>query len=282
MRGLNSLSGPCMEVGLEHASRQPLSAFSVWLLADELPMLRASKERNDDMKLRFISAAALPLICLLALPAWAAEYRLQVTDLAYQNYATYQEHLGNLEKRLDTRKFSTAALIPGREVQVLDNPGYGGTLPAKLAVLPATKDQAWTTVVWDGNPGDTVAFEVKSDMAAWQEVWWTAVDTGAGLKQLALGDQAAFDHQRPQVPEVANDFLANAVDRGTFLQWLAQHAQPIDGLSLAVGQSDNPETPPDSVYAVVKLPPAPRTYKLVIAWRDRGNRQEKGGRGGND
>ena len=66
-----------------------------------------------------------------------------------------------------------------------------------------------------------MAFEVKSDMAAWQEVWWIAADTGEGLKQLALGDQAAFDHQRPQVPEVANDFLANVVDRGTFPQWLA-------------------------------------------------------------
>ena len=85
-------------------------------------------------------------------------------------------------------------------------------------------------MVWDGNPGDTVAFEVKSDMAAWQEVRWIAADTGAGLKQLTLRDEASFDHQRSQVPQVSNDFLANAVDRGTFPQWLAQHAQPINGL----------------------------------------------------
>jgi hypothetical protein len=245
-------------------------------------MVRAHNERSDDMKLRFISAATLPLVWLLALPAWATEYRLEVTDLDYRTYATHQKHLGNLEKRLDAQKFSTAAVIPGREVQVLEDPGYGGTSPAQLAVLPATQHQAWTTVVWDGNPGDTVAFEVKSDMAAWQEVWWIAADTGEGLKQLALGDQASFDHQRPQVPEVANDFLANAVDRGTFPQWLAQHAQPIDGLSLVVGQGDNPTYRPDSVYAVVKLPPEPRTYKLVIGWADRSDREEKAGRGGND
>ena len=36
------------------------------------------------MNLRFLSAAAFPLIWLLALPAWAAEYRLEVADLDYQ------------------------------------------------------------------------------------------------------------------------------------------------------------------------------------------------------
>ena len=232
------------------------------------------------MKLRRLSAATLPLIWLLALPAWAAEYRLEVTDLDYQTYSVYQKHLGNLEKRLDTQKFSTAAVVPGREVQVLEDPGYGGQPPAQLAMLPATKHQAWTTLIWDGNPGDTVAFEVKSDMAAWQEVWWIAADTGEGLKQLTLGEQASFDHQRPEVPEVSTDFLANAVDRGTFPQWLAQHARPIDGLSLAVGQGDNTYYRPDSVYAVVKLPPEPHTYKLVIAWRDYSNRETAGRRGG--
>ena len=229
--------------------------------------------------IRLISAASLLLIWLLALPAWAAEYRLEVTDLDYQTYSAYQEHLGNLEKRLDTQKFSTAAVIPGREVQVLEDPGYGGKPPARLSVLPATKHQPWTTVVWDGNPGDTVAFVVKSDMDAWQEVWWIAADTGKGLKQLSLEEDASFDHQRPQVPEVSTDFLANAVDRGTFPQWLAQHATPIDGLSLVVGQGDDPYDRPDSVYAVVKLPPEPRTYKLVIGWADRSNREDKGGRG---
>jgi hypothetical protein len=246
---------------------------------DEPPIFHASRERNDDMKLRFLSAATIPLIWFLALPAWAAEYRLQVTDLDYQTYSAYQEQLANLEKRLDMQTFSTAAVIPGREVEVLEDPGYGGKRTSQLATLPGTKHQPWTTVVWDGNPGDTVAFVVKSDMAAWQEVWWIAADTGEGLKQLSLGEQASSDHRRPEVPEVSIDFLANAVDRNTFSQWLAQHARPVDGLSLVVGQSDNPDNHPDSVYAVVKLPPEARTYKLVIAWRDYGNRDNRG-RGG--
>jgi hypothetical protein len=239
-------------------------------------MFRAYNERKDDMKLRFVRAAALLLVWLVALPAWAMEYRLAVTDLDYRTYAAHQQHLENLEKQLDAQQFPTATVIPGREVQVLVGPDYGGTPPARLVVLPATKHQAWTTVVWDGNPGDTVAFEVKSDMLAWQEVWWIAADTGAGLKQLTLWDEASFDHRRPQVPEVSKDFLANAVDHGTFLQWVAQQAQPIDGLSLVVGQGDNPNYRPDSVYAVVKLPPEPRTYKLVIGWADHSDRENRG------
>jgi hypothetical protein len=245
-------------------------------------MFRAYNERKDDMKLRFVSAAALLLVWLVALPAWAMEYHLEVTDLDYRTYAAHQQHLENLKKRLDAQQFPTAAVVPGREVQVVADPGYGGKFPAQLVVLPATKHQDWTTVVWDGNPGDTVAFEVKSDMAAWQEVRWIAADTGAGLKQLTLGDEASFDHQRSQVPKASNDFLANAVDRGTFPQWLAQHAQPINGLSLVVGQGDTPYYRPDSVYAVVKLPPEPRTYKLVIGWVDRSNRDDKGAGGRNN
>jgi hypothetical protein len=273
-----------MEMGSKPISRQSLGAFAGWLSDEEPPGFPQHRERNDDMKLRWISsisAASLLLICLLALPTWAAEYRLEVTDLNDMTYSAYQGHLGDLEKRLDTQAFPTVAVIPGREVQVLEDPGYGGTPPAQLAVLPATKHQAWTTLVWDGNPGDTVAFVVKSDMAAWQEVWWIAADTGKGLTQLSLEEQASFDHHRPQVPEVANDFLANAIDRGTFPQWLAQHATPIDGLSLVVGQGDNEYYRPDSVYAVVKLPPEPHTYKLVIAWRDHSNRGDKGAGGQN-
>jgi hypothetical protein len=246
-----------------------------WLSEDELPGFPKHKERKDDMKLQsisLISASSLMLIWFLALPVWGAQYRLQVTDVDDMTYSTYQRHLGDLEKRLDSQAFSPAAVIPGREVQVLEDPGYGVTSPAQLSMLPATKHQAWTTLVWDGNPGDRVAFVVQSDMPAWQEVWWIAADTGEGLKQLSLSEDASFDHQRSVVPAVANDFLANAVERGTFPQWLAQHATPIDGLSLVVGQGDDPYHRPDSVYAVVKLPPEPHTYKLVIAWRDRSNR----------
>jgi hypothetical protein len=85
MRGLNSLSGPCM---MPLFLSQGLS-LAVMETGDEPPIFHASRERNDDMKLRFISAVSLLLIWLLTLPAWATEYPLEIADLDYQTYSTY-------------------------------------------------------------------------------------------------------------------------------------------------------------------------------------------------
>ncbi len=123
----------------------------------------------------------LACLCLLAMPAWAVEYRLQIVNLDFLTLSAYTDpsrpgqagegSLSRLEASLDRMEFSTGALIPGREVLLLDDPRYGGIVPSRLSILPATRDQAWTTLVWDANPGDTIVFVVKSDMPAWQEVW---------------------------------------------------------------------------------------------------------------
>jgi hypothetical protein len=74
----------------------------------------------------------LALIWLMALPAWAVEYRFQVTNLDSLNFSSYLEHatsswrqnepVGRLEARLDHMEFPPAAVIPGREVQLLEDP----------------------------------------------------------------------------------------------------------------------------------------------------------------
>jgi hypothetical protein len=177
-----------------------------------------------------------------------------------------------LETRLDTRQFPPAAVIPGCEVHLLEDPAYGGTVPARVSLLPATGRQAWTTVVWDGNPGDTMAFVVTSEMAAWQEVWALAANPGGTLRRLSIGAPAMVGHPRQQVPEVSQSYLANAVDRGTFILWVARHATAIDGLSVVVGQGHHTLYNPDRVYMLITLPPEPRTFKVVIGWRDHDNR----------
>jgi hypothetical protein len=222
------------------------------------------------------------LIWLMALPAWAVEYRLEVTNIdaltlsSYMGKATpwwhQNEPMGGLEARLDTQQFPPAEVLPGREVQLLENPAYGGTVPTRISLLPATGKQAWTTYVWDGKPGDTMAFVVKSDMAAWQEVWGVAANPGGMLRRLSLGGPSIFGHPWQEVPEVSEGFLANAVDRGTFSQWVAQHAKAVDGMSFAVGQGLEPFYHPDKVYMLIKLPPEPHTFKVVIGWRDHDNR----------
>lgn len=150
--------------------------------------------RMIGVKHRTLIGWTLVLLGLLARPAWAVEYRLQVTNVDYRIFASYQEEsplawseqapMSRLETPLDRRKFPTNAVIPGREVRVLEDPRYSSTVPTRVSVLPATREQAWTTIVWDGNPGDRVAFVVKTDMVVWQQVWSVAASAGGGLQRL--------------------------------------------------------------------------------------------------
>jgi hypothetical protein len=236
-----------------------------------------------------IAVGAFVLVWLLTLSAGAVEYRLQVTHVNALTFTSYMgkatpwwaqnEPMGRLEARLDAQEFSPAAVVPGRQVQLLEDPAYGAKPPARLAVLPATRNQAWTTLVWEANPGDTVAFLVKSEMRAWQRVRAVAANPEGTLRRLSLGGPGFFGRQWKEVPEVAYDFIANAVDQGTFPDWLAQRAKAMDGMSIVVGQGRSPFYDPDRVYVAIKLPPEPRTYKLVIAWRDRNDRGADNDRG---
>jgi hypothetical protein len=218
------------------------------------------------------------LIWLMALPAWAAEYRLQVANISDQVFSSYEgeapsfwsmkEPMGRLEARLDDNQFSRAAILPGHHVELLRDPAYGGTVPTRVSLLPATRHQDWSMYVFDANPGDTVAFVVRTDMYAWQEVMDVAADANGTLRRLSIGGPGIFGKSSREVPQVSEDFLANAVDRGTFPQWVAQHAKAVDGMSFVVGQGDNPQSDPDRVYIVLKLPPQPHTFQTVIGWKD--------------
>jgi hypothetical protein len=127
-------------------------------------------------------------------------------------------------------------------------------------------------LVWQGNPGDTIAFEVKSEMRAWQEVWALAANPEGALRRLSIGGPALFGRPWQQVPEVSDDYIANAVDRGTFAPWLERNAMAGDGMSVVIGRGRSLSYTPDRVYAVIKLPSEPRTYTLVIGWRDQDDR----------
>jgi hypothetical protein len=230
------------------------------------------------MKFRLIAGGLLASMWLLGLPSWAVQYRLQVVNLdaltvlsQVENSGTVahgDERMSRLEARLDNGEFSTAAVLPGRQVQLLQDPGYGGKAPARLHVLPNTRDSAWTTLQWEGSPGDSVAFVVRSEIRSWQEVVTVAANPEGVLRRLAIGSPAWFGRSRPEVREVAYDYLANAVAQGTFTPWLEQNAKAIDGMSVVVGRGRSVFEDPDRVYMVLKLPLEPRTFRVVIGWRD--------------
>jgi hypothetical protein len=228
------------------------------------------------MKARTLIGGMFALLWLTALPAWATEYHLQVANIDDRIFSSYEgngssfwsqkEPMGNLEARLDQQQFSRAAILPGHHVELLEDPAYGGTTPTKVSLLPATGHQDWSTYVFDANPGDTVTFVVRTDMAAWQQAVDVAADANGTLRRLSIGGPGIVGDSR-EVPQVSEDFLANAVDRDTFPQWLAQHATAVDGMSFVVGQGDDPYYNPDRVYITLKLPPQPHTFQAVIAGR---------------
>jgi hypothetical protein len=237
------------------------------------------------MKPRLIAGGLLASLWLLGLPTWAVEYRLQVVNLDALTILSHIDNSGpaphgearhsRLEARLDNHGLSAAAALPGRQVQLLQDPRYGGKPPAWLQVLPRASDSAWTTLQWEGHPGDRVAFVVSSEMRAWQEVEAVAANPEGVLRRLVIGSGGWFGRSRPEVREVADEYLANAVAQGTFTQWLERNAQALHGMSVVVGRGRSVVEQPDRVYAVLTLPPAPRTFRLVIGWRY----QRRGGDG---
>jgi hypothetical protein len=133
-------------------------------------------------------------------------------------------------------------------------------------VVPMSKGKSWTTMVWEGQPGEKVTFVLKSEMQAWPEVRAIAANPDGVLKRLSIGGPSLFGGGSQQVPEASYDFLVNAVDRGSFTPWVAQHAKVLNGMAIVVGRGRSGLVSADRVYAMLTLPPEPRTYKLVIGW----------------
>jgi hypothetical protein len=105
-------------------------------------------------------------------------------------------------------------------------------------------------------------------MVAWQEVWDIATNGTGVLRRLMIGGPSLFGGQTREVPAVSKDFLANAVDQGTFAAWVQQHAKPVGGMYLVVGRRNEVFTSADRVYMLLTLPAEPHTFKVVIGWRD--------------
>ena len=230
-----------------------------------------------------MAAGLVACMGVLAVPARAVEYRLQVANLESLTVAAYAgppatplpgtNTLARLETLLDQLALAPAALIPGREVHLLDHPGYGGKVPARLSVLPPTREHAWTTLVWDGTPGETYAFVVRTEMVAWQEAYVLAANPAGTLRRLALGGPSLFGGRAYEVPQVSYHYLANAVDQRTFAAWVAHHAKSLNGMAFVIGNGQHRVYNPDRVYALLTMPAQPYTFKLVIGWcdhRDRG------------
>jgi hypothetical protein len=262
--------GPCVEPMLYQALRETIP--SLHNIATRLTRPAGWWSRGAWL------AACLGM---LASPAGAVEYRLQVANLDYLTVSAYAgppatplpgtNTLARLETLLDQMGLA-AALIPGREVHLLDHPGYGAMVPPRLSVRPPTREQAWTTLVWDGNPSETYAFVVRTEMMAWQEAYVVAANPAGTLRLLALGGPSLFGGRAYEVPQVSYHYLANALDQRTFAAWVAHNAKSLNGMAVVIGKGDHRVYHPDRVYALLTTPAQPHTFKLVIGWCDHSDR----------
>jgi hypothetical protein len=119
------------------------------------------------MNPRLIAGGVLASLWLLGLPTWTVESRLQVVNLDALTVLAHLDNFGpapqgearqsRLEARLDHGGFAAAAALPGRHVHLLREPGDGGQPPAWLQVLPRARDSAWTTLQWEGTPGEALS-----------------------------------------------------------------------------------------------------------------------------
>ena len=229
------------------------------------------------MKPRVIVGGVLASLWLLGLPTWAVEYRLQVVNLDAMTVLAHIDNSGpaphgearqsHLEARLDHGGFAAAAALPGRQVQLLHDPGYGGTPLAWLQVLPSARDSAWTTLQWEGHPGDRVAFVVSSEMRAWQEVVAVAANPEGVLRRLVIGVGDGSDAHGRRSARSRTSISPMPWRRAPSRSGWSRTPRRCNGMSVVVGRGGSVVEHPDRVYAVLTRPPEPHTFRVVIGWR---------------
>jgi hypothetical protein len=215
-------------------------------------------------------------------PALRAEgYRLQVASVEEtlfhryvntqgQPFQTAQHILPRLEEALDQGTLPPGVLLADREPRLLSAVSTvpGQAEPKIVAGTAPLSPQPWNTVAWEGTAGQTVVFRISSNLVHYQELMEIAVNTDGVLRRLPVFGIPMFGAKQLLVPALSDTFIATQVERRTFVAWAAQHAVSQDGLSVVVGRNHDQKFP-DAVYILVRTPPAAKTYKLVMAWRDR-------------
>jgi len=123
-----------------------------------------------------------------------------------------------------------------------------------------------------GSRGNTVVFDVTSDMAAWQEIWQVAANPeGTPSALVHRGSRTLWASLAGGTRGLAA-LPCDAADRGIFAPWVAQHATAVGACPLVVGRGYDRFYAPDRVYVSLKLPPEPHTIQVVLGWQDHDNR----------
>jgi hypothetical protein len=217
--------------------------------------------------------------CLLgaATVVHAAEYQLRLAHIEDSLFFRYVETQGQpfraerhvlpkLYDSLEQATFSTHLLIPDRHARAIRAPNLA--FPQELGTTAPHRAHPWDTVQWTGAPGQSIVFRITGRRVHYQELAAVAVQTQQGLQRLPVHRVPLFGSPKMLAPSMSSTYIDYRLERGTFASMVAKHATAFEGLSVIVGRNDDLHYP-DSVYVHVHMPPEPKPYTIVLAWKDR-------------
>ena len=230
--------------------------------------------------------------CMTGGALWAAEYQLRIVNVEEKLFFRYVDTQGaffqaerhvlpQLNADLDNATLSPSALLPDRHTQPVP-PGKdrSGQLEAVTArVIPPQHSNLWLVAQWQGTAGKIAVFQISSQLVHYQELVEVAVDTDGVLRRLPVSGVPLFGPKKMLAPEFAATYISYRFETGMFVTKIIPYAASFDGLSIIVGRNHNLYFP-DYVYVVVQMPPEAKTYKVVLAWKDRETLRDGDGKNG--
>jgi hypothetical protein len=207
----------------------------------------------------------------------AAEYQLRLAHIEASLFLRYVETQGHpfraerhvlpkLNDSLEQATFSTHLLIPDRYAQAIRAPNLA--FPQEIGVTAPRREEPWATVQWKGTPGQSIVFRITGRRVHYQALTALALQTHQMLRRLPVHRVPLFGSPKLLAPSMSSTYIDYRLERGTFTPVVTKHATAFEGLSVIVGRNDDLRYP-DSVYLHVHMPPEPKQYTIVLAWKDR-------------
>ena len=211
------------------------------------------------------------IILLLCWPGLAAAgtFQLQVASLPERAFLHFVEGstLPRIESFLDNTRRSKFVLFRDRQPQVLKFRALGLSAPFHANVSLPKQNDPWGVTAWEGETGQLVVFRIRGMQSDHQWLRRVAVQRDGVLTRLPVRSvPGPLRSQGLAAPATTVAFVTHALERGTFPAWVERRAATYDGLSVVVARSHNAQES-DTVYLVVRMPQAGRTYKVILGWK---------------
>ncbi len=246
------------------------------------PSITVTKGRlARSWKLALWTAVGLLGAWAVPLPAWAAEYKLQVVSIPEEALAAFLTSsgeyvdgasgpgLGRLERSLDQGEVSKGVFLYDRALQPASETvarGYGG-VPVRAEVRRGgVERQLWDEVRWEGNPGEVTVWVVPVvSTRNPQRLFRLALKGSGPLRLYSAHTPPPRNGTKVDVARFPLNYLWFVEERGTAPKHVSRFLDLSRGIGAVVGVNRNLSFS-DQVYLVVNQGEQPSTYKVVLVW----------------